>query len=346
MNCGAKYLSTSLETSLAPKFIWGFSPAFYAGLSNRAAENGAGTRSLSMAKMSLKDRLKQRLFLLDGAMGTELIARGVEVGRCTDYLNVQSPELVFDIQRAYIQAGSDAVLTNTFGANKYALSRHGLSQQTGQINKAGAQIARRAAGERKYVLGDIGPSGDFLQPLGNLQPEQLKTAFAEQVKGLLAGGVDGFIIETMTALDEVTIAIEAVKSVSRELPVLASMAFDKVTIGFRTMMGVDLESAVSKIVSLGVDAVGFNCGTLTLDEYIELAGKYVPAARVLSNDVIIFAEPNAGKPELIDTKAVYKVSPEDFAAAAQKIHSVGVNIIGGCCGTSPAHIEAMARRLK
>jgi methionine synthase I (cobalamin-dependent) len=179
-----------------------------------------------------------------------------------------------------------------------------------------------------------------------LQPEKLKAAFAEQAKGLLAGGVDGFIIETMTALDEAEIAIEAVKSVSRELPVLASMAFDKVTIGFRTMMGVDLESAVSKIVSLGVDAVGFNCGTLTLDEYIELAGKYVPAARVLSNDVIIFAEPNAGKPQLAGDQAVYGVSPEDFAAAAEKIHSVGVNIIGGCCGTSPEHIEAVSKRLR
>jgi len=307
--------------------------------------------------MSLKDRLKQGLFLLDGAMGTELIARGIQPGTCNDYLNVESPDIVFDIHCAYLRAGSDAILTNTFGANKYALARHGLAERAEQINRAGAQIAWQAAREisnrksqvsnfGRYVLGDIGPSGDFLQPLGNLQPEQLKVAFAEQAQGLLAGGVDGFIIETMTALDEAEIAIEAVKSVCGHLPVLASMAFDKAASDFRTMMGVNVPLAVAKMVSLGVDAVGFNCGTLTLDEYIELAGKYVPAARVLSNDVIIFAEPNAGKPQLAGDQAVYSVSPEDFAAAAERIHLAGVNIIGGCCGTSPEHIAAVSKRLR
>jgi len=158
--------------------------------------------------------------------------------------------------------------------------------------------------------------------------------------------VDGFIIETMTALDEIEIAIEAVKSVSGDLPVFASMSFDRAGDDFKTMMGVDVEAAVSKITSLGVDAVGFNCGTVSLDEYVELAEKYVSAARVLSDDVAIYAEPNAGKPELVEGRAVYNVSPEDFAAAAEKIHSAGVNIIGGCCGTGPAHIEAVARKLK
>ena len=279
-------------------------------------------------------------------MGTQLIARGMEVGTCNDYLNVESPDIVCDIHQAYLRAGSDAVLTNTFGANKYALARHTLAEETAKINKAGAQIARRAAGEKKYVLGDIGPSGDFLQPLGSIKPEELKAAFAEQAEALLAGGVDGFIIETMTALDEATIAIEAAKSVGGDLPVFASMAFDKAGDDFRTMMGVDIESAVSKIVSLGIDAVGFNCGTVSLDEYVELAEMFVSAVRALSNKVAVYAEPNAGKPELVEGRAVYKVSPEDFAAAAEKIHLAGVNIICGCCGTGPAHIEAVARKLK
>jgi len=282
---------------------------------------------------------------LDGAMGTELIARGIEAGRCNDYQNIESPDIVFDIHRAYLEAGSDAVLTNTFGANKYALARHGFSDKVKEINTAAAQIARRAAGEKKYVLGDIGPSGDFLQPLGNLKPQELKEAFARQAKALSEGGVDGLIIETMTALDEITIAIEAVKSVSK-LPVFASMAFDKAGGDFKTMMGVDVKSAVSKIVSLGVDAVGFNCGTVSLEEYIELAGKYVSAVKALDKGVLIYAELNAGKPELVDGRAVYKVTPEEFAAAAEKIHSAGVNIIGGCCGTGPAHIKVLAKRLK
>jgi len=299
-----------------------------------------------MGKISLRKKIEQGLFLLDGAMGTQLIARGIEVGTCNDYLNIDSPDTIFAIHQAYVQAGSDAVLTNTFGANKYALARHGLAKEAIKINTAGGQIARRAAGEEKYVLGDIGPSGDLLEPLGGLKPDELKDAFTEQAKALSAGGVDGFIIETMTALDEITIAIEAVKSVCSDLPVFASMAFDKAGDGFKTMMGVDVESAVSKIASLGVDAVGFNCGTVSLDEYVELAGKYVSAVEASGKDVLVCAEPNAGKPELIDGKLVYNVSPEEFAAAAEKIHSAGINIIGGCCGTTPAHIEAVAKRLK
>ena len=318
-----------------------------------------------MSRISLKERISEGLFLLDGAMGTELIGRGIEAGKCNDYLNIESPDIIFDIHRAYVEAGSDAVLTNTFGANKYALARRGFGDKVSEINTAAAQIARRATGEQKYVLGDIGPSGDFLQPLGSLKPDELKDAFAQQAKALLAGGVDGFIIETMTALDELAIAIEAAKSVAGDLPVFASMAFDKAGGDYRTMMGVDVESAVAKIVSLGVDTVGFNCGTVSLDEYIELAGKYVSAVKALEKTrvtghpsseaellrrtggsrVTIYAEPNAGKPELVNDRAVYNVSPEDFAEAAEKIHLAGVNIIGGCCGTTPAHIEAVAKRL-
>lgn len=299
-----------------------------------------------MAAVSLREKIGEGFLLLDGAMGTQLFARGIEAGTCNEYLNVESPEVVSDIHRAYLQAGSNAVITNTFGANKYVLGRHGLADDVGKINQAGAQVARQAAGEDKFVLGDIGPSGDFLEPLGSLEPDELRAAFAAQAKGLLAGGVDGFIIETMTALDEMTIAVEAAKSVCGEFPVLASMSFDRAGDDFRTMMGVDVEGAVSKIVPLGVDAVGFNCGMASLDEYVELAGKFVSAARALSSDVRICGQPNAGKPELVDGKAVYRVSPEEFAAAIERIYSAGVSIIGGCCGTGPEHIEAVAGKLK
>jgi len=299
-----------------------------------------------MARISLRDRIGQGVFVLDGAMGTQLFARGVEVGTCSDNLCVASPDVVADVHRAYLAAGSDAVITNTFGANRYSLARHGLGDAVRQINEAGAQVAREAAGEEKYVLGDIGPSGDFLAPLGTLEPEDLRDAFAEQAKALLAGGADGLIIETMTALDEATIAIEAAKSVCGDLPVFASMSFDKAGDDFWTMMGVAVEGAVSKIASLGVDAVGFNCGRATLEEYIELAEKYVAAAGALGGEIAIYAEPNAGKPELAEGKAVYRVSPEEFAAATKKIQAAGINIIGGCCGTSPEHIEAVAKALK
>ena len=298
-----------------------------------------------MGKINLKEKIKKGPFLLDGAMGTQLIAREIEVGKCNDYLNIDSPDTIAAIHKDYLDAGSDAVLTNTFGANKYALARHGLSEEVTKINTAGAQIACKEAGEQKYVLGDIGPSGDFLQPLGTLKPNDLKNAFTEQAEALLDGGVDGFIIETITALDEIAIAIKAVKSVSK-LPVFASMAFDSSGNDFRTMMGVDVKTAVSKIVSLGVDAVGFNCGKMSLDNYIALAAKYASAVRDSEQDVVLLAEPNAGIPELVEDKAVYNVSPEAFAAAAEKIRSAGVNIIGGCCGTAPAHIKSVAKKLK
>jgi len=314
-----------------------------------------------MPRIDLRDRIKQGPFFLDGAMGTQLIAHGIDVGKCNDFLSIESPDTIFEIHRAYFEAGSDAVLTNTFGANKFALARHGLAEQVANINIAGAQLARKAAGQDRYVLGDIGPSGDFLQPLGTLKPEQLKEAFAEQAKALLAGDIDGFIIETMTALDELTIAIEAIKSLGSDLPIFASMAFDRAGNDFRTMMGVDVETAIAKMLSLGVDVVGFNCGTVSIDGYIELADKYVSAIEALEKTratghstgrltaesrITILAEPNAGKPELVDDRAVYKVSPEEFANMAQKIQSAGFNIIGGCCGTTPEHISAVVRSLK
>jgi len=298
-----------------------------------------------MARIGLRERIERGVFLLDGAMGTQLFARGVEVGTCIDYLNIRSPGVVCEVHRAYLDAGSDAVLTNTFGANKYVLGRHGLGGEVAAINRAGAEVARRAAGEQRYVLGDIGPSGDFLEPLGTLKADELKKAFVEQAKALVRGGVDGLIVETMTALDEATIAIEAAKSVAGNLPVFASMSFDKVGDGFKTMMGIDVGSAVARMLAAGADAVGFNCGTATLDEYVELAQDLVAAAKAAADEVLVFAEPNAGKPELVDDKAVYHVSPEEFAAAAKRIHATGITIIGGCCGTSPQHIQAVAKTL-
>lgn len=299
-----------------------------------------------MAGRDLRAKIQKDVFLLDGAMGTQLFARGAEPGKCNERLNVDAPEMVTDIHRAYLDAGSDVVLTNTFGANRYALARHGCADQAFEINRAGAQVARKAAGDNRYVLGDIGPTGDFLEPLGMLKAEQVREAFVEQTQGLRAGGVDGFIIETMTALDEIVVAIEAVRSAAGGLPVLASMSFDKGGAGFRTMMGVDVATAVAKMVSLGVDAVGFNCGTASLDEYVELAEAYVAAARSSGKAVQVFAEPNAGKPELVDGQAIYRVTPQEFAAACAQIRQAGIHVLGGCCGTSPEHIHAVAEALQ
>jgi methionine synthase I (cobalamin-dependent) len=299
-----------------------------------------------VSKPNLKDRLHKGLFLLDGAMGTQLIGLGIEPGKPSEMLNFESPGLVMRIHKSYLDAGADAILTNTFGGNGITLARHGLEDRVVDINSTGAQLARKAAGKNKYVLGDIGPSGDFLEPLGSLQPEQLRGIFTDQAKALQAGGVDGFIIETMGAIDESVVAVEAIKYSGTNLPVLASMSFDKRGDEFRTMMGVDVKTAVSSLVAAGADAVGFNCGTTTLDEYVELAKRYIDAAKAVNPKVLVFAEPNAGKPELLEGNAVYKVTPDEFADAAQEIYAAGITIIGGCCGTSPAHIEAVNKKLR
>jgi methionine synthase I (cobalamin-dependent) len=299
-----------------------------------------------MAKTNLKDRLQSPLLILDGGMGSQLMARRVTVAHCTDYLNIENPEPVLAIHKDYVKAGADAILTNTLGANLITLARHELQDQCRQINEAGAQLARKAAGPSRFVLGDIGSVGEFLEPLGTLRPDQLKEAFAAQVQGLLAGGADGFIIETMTALEETVVAVEAVQSAAPGLPILVSLAFDATAGGFRTMMGVDVQTMVSTLVPLGVDAVGFNCGTATMDQYVELAEAFIAAVANDGRQVPVYAEPNAGKPELEGDQAAYKVGPADYAAAMEKIYAKGVHILGGCCGTTPAFIKAMADKLR
>lgn len=295
------------------------------------------------ARTPLATRLQEGLFFLDGAMGTQLFARGVRQGQCVEQLNVQQPEIVAEVHRAYLEAGCDAVLTNTFGGNPISLGRHKAADQTERWNETGARLARRQAGAGRYVLGDIGPCGDFLEPIGMLKKEDLKAAFARQVRGLLDGGVDGFLIETMTALEEIETAMEAVRSVS-ELPILVSLAFDPAKESFRTMMGVSPQQAVEQLSGLGIAAIGFNCGTLDMASYVRLAEEFAAAAE--GRDVLLLAEPNAGKPRLEGERAVYDLTPEEFAAGLERIHQAGATILGGCCGTTPDHLAAAVRRIR
>lgn len=296
-----------------------------------------------MTRIALSERIKNAPLILDGAMGTELVGRGITVPGCNDNLNIESPDDVIAVHASYLEAGADAVITNTFSANSFGLARHDLASKVEQINLEGARIARKAAGDDRYVLGDIGPCGDFLEPLGAVKADELKLAFAQQAKALIEGGVDGIIIETMTALDELTVAIETVRSIS-DVPVFASLAFDAAGDDFRTMMGVGPDQAVKQLSALGISAIGFNCGTLPMAGYVELTKVYAEA--LAGSDIALIAEPNAGLPELIDGKAVYTLSPEDFGDAAEKIKAAGASILGGCCGTTPAHIKALAEKLK
>jgi 5-methyltetrahydrofolate--homocysteine methyltransferase len=296
-----------------------------------------------MAKKSLKQKISEGLLFLDGAMGTQLMAKGIEPGRCNEMLNIESPQIVMDIHRSYFDAGSEGVYTNTFGANEITLGRHGLAEKAGQINAAAVKIARNAASADKYVIGDIGPCGEFLKPLGTLEPERLKAVYAKQAKALCEAGVDGFAIETFMAVDEAKVAAEAVKSVCN-LPVFVSLAFDAAGADFRTMMGASVEMFISDFLSLEVDAIGFNCGTLKMEQYLLLAQKF--AKLLAGKKIALLAKPNGGKPELIDGNAVYKLSEKDFGDWLDKIHKTGAVLIGGCCGTTPGHIKAMTAKVK
>jgi 5-methyltetrahydrofolate--homocysteine methyltransferase len=299
---------------------------------------------------ALLDAARATTLLADGGMGTQLQRAGLEAGGCGDLWNLDHPERVLAIQRRYIAAGSQVLLTNTFGSNRYLLDRYDAGDRAAANNTAGAALARRAAstdvagraaGAGLWVLGDIGPFGGFVEPLGEHAADDVYRAFAEQARALLDGGVDGIIIETMTAIEEVVLAIRAARDMGAPF-VIASMAFDATRAGLRTMMGTTPEQAAEAMLAAGADALGANCGTsLTLEHFAEIVRRY----RAVASGAVVMIEPNAGQPELVGDQVVYRASPAEMAGAIGLLVDAGVNIIGGCCGTTPEHIRAFAHAL-
>jgi len=278
--------------------------------------------------------------LLDGAMGTMLMDAGLEQGDPPEEWNVTHPDRIRAIHRAYIQAGSRVVLTNSFGGTRFRLEMHGLQDRVVELNKAAAQNARaeaEAAPDIVVVAGSMGPTGQLFEPMGTLTFEEAKAAFAEQANGLAEGGVDVFWVETMSDLNEVKAAVEGARSVS-DLPIVTTMSFD--THG-HTMMGVSPVKAIETLGELDVIAIGANCGTGS-DE-LEVA---VKAMREVKPDAIIVAKANAGIPQVVaGGDIVYNGTPEVMAQYALNVRDLGVSMIGGCCGSTPKHIRAMAEAL-
>ena len=277
--------------------------------------------------------------LLDGAMGTMLMAAGLESGDSPEEWNVLHPERVQAIHQAYIEAGSQIFLTNSFGGSSFRLANHGLADRTIELNRAAAEVARQVAdgaGREILVAGSIGPSGQLFHPMGNLTFEAAAQAFREQASGLAEGGVDLFWIETMSDLDEVKAAVAGIREIS-DLPITATMSFD--THG-HTMMGVSPARATSELSKLGLAALGANCGTGS-DELIEA----IRAMRAENNKVVLIAKANAGIPQVVGSDVVYNGSPQVMAAYAREVFQAGAQLIGGCCGNTPAHIQAMADAL-
>ena len=278
--------------------------------------------------------------LADGAMGTMLFEAGLKFGDPPEVWNIAHPELVRGVQRGYLDVGSKLILTNTFGGNRFRLGMHNLQSRVHELNRTAAIILRAevdAAATGALVVGDIGPSGEILAPLGTLEYADAVEGFAEQAAALAAGGVDAIWIETMSALEEIQAAIEGVRKVAPDLPIIATMTFD--TRG-HTMMGVSPEKALKALMDLGATAIGGNCGNGP-DEIMGVIKKMHAA----NPAAILVAKSNAGMPELVKGKAVYQAQPDQMAVYAQEIRAAGARVIGACCGSTPAHLKAMAEAL-
>jgi len=294
--------------------------------------------------MTILEALRTRTLLGDGAMGTQLMIAGLEQGNCGEAWNLTHPERVLAIQRRYAEAGSDCILTNTFGGSRIMLNRHGNSGKVREINQAGVAIARQAFnGRGGFVIGDIGPFGGLLEPYGDFTEADVRDAFTGQARALVDAGADAIIIETQTSLEELLIGIEAAKGAGAPC-VIGSMAYDVTLDGstFRTMMGIDPERAAAFMQESGADVVALNCGTgMDMERAREAVVRY---RRV--TDLPVMVQPNAGLPKLVNMKVVYDEPPEQMVGGVLPLIEAGANVIGACCGSTPEHIAAFRAVLR
>jgi 5-methyltetrahydrofolate--homocysteine methyltransferase len=294
--------------------------------------------------LTLLEAIRERVLLGDGAMGTQLMLAGLVQGNCGEEWNLTHPERVLAIQRRYAEAGSDCILTNTFGGSRVMLNRHGKGDEAAAINRAGVAIAREAFGGRPgFVIGDIGPFGGLLEPYGEFTEEEVRAAFTEQARALVEAGADAIIIETQTALEELLLGIEAAKEAGAPC-VIGSMAYDVTLDGstFRTMMGIDPERAVAFMAKHGADVVALNCGTgMDMERARQAVLRYRAAT-----DLPVMVQPNAGQPKLVNMKVVYDETPEQMCPGVIPLVEAGANIIGACCGSTPEHIRAFRAALE
>ena len=283
--------------------------------------------------------LRQRVLLLDGAMGTLLIDRGLGRGASPEGWNLERPELVRSVHQAYYEAGSDVVQTNTFGGNRHRLEHYGLGGRVREVNRRAAALAREVCPAGRFVAGNIGPSGRFLPPVGDFTPARLEEAFAEQAEALAEGGVDLISIETMSDVREAVCALRAARRVSG-LPVFACLTFSRIPRGFFTTWGNGVESGVKALEEEGAEVIGANC-TLDAPDMAELA----PRLRAASGRPVL-VKPNAGQPRLEDGRVTYAGRGAGFVADVERMLDAGVAVVGGCCGTTPETIREVAALLR
>lgn len=286
---------------------------------------------------AIYEALEKGILISDGAMGTMLQSKGLTDGGAPELWNVENPTAIEEVLEEYAAAGANLITTNTFGGTRGRLQMHGLEDRLFELNKAGAEIARKVADRHPgcFVMGDVGPSGELMEPMGTMTVDDAKELFADQIKALVAGGVDAILIETMSDLQEVEAAVKAAKEVAPNLPIIVTFSFDT---NLRTMMGVKPAVAVTTLAAEGVRIIGANCGR-GVDE-MRVIAKELTEAR--PDGVFIITQSNAGLPKLVGGDFVYDGTPEEMAKYAQDMKELGVNVIGSCCGSSPAHTKAMA----
>jgi 5-methyltetrahydrofolate--homocysteine methyltransferase len=277
------------------------------------------------------------IIVADGAMGTMLQAAGLPAGMAPEAWLLESPDPVRGVHSAYVEAGSDLILSCTFGGTRARLERAGLADRVAEVNRRAVEIAREAAGGRAYVAGDIGPLGELLAPLGKTTYEQAVDIFAEQAAALAEAQVDVLYIETMSDLNEARAAVEGAQRVGSGIPIFATLSFDR---HGRTNMGVRPEQAAETLLAMGVAAVGANCGA-TLD----MTAGAVAKMHEVAPEATLIAKPNAGMPHMAEWQEVYDATPEDMADYARQFVATGVRVVGGCCGSTPAHIQAIAQAM-
>lgn len=297
-----------------------------------------------MKQSLLPDALTTRPLCCDGAMGTQLLAHALTSSECGMLWNVDHPNRIGEVHAAYLDAGCELITTNSFGGAHFALENHGLADRVAELNRAAAQVARDAAGESAWVLGDVGPVGEFLEPVGEMTTDELCESFTTQIDALLAGGADAILVETMSDPAEAIVGIEAALALDDHIPVITTYAFQKTVSGeFRTMMGKDVRECVQTALDAGTTIVGANCGTsLDLNDYVGLAREIVAAA----NGAPVILRPNAGSPHTIGDRTVYDAGPEQMGTTALQLLQEGVRIVGGCCGTTPQHLAAISHTLR
>lgn len=280
----------------------------------------------------IEELLRHGPVVTDGAWGTQLQQRGLPSGDCPDAWNLSHASQVEEVPRAYVQAGSRIVLTNTFRANRLALASYGLAESVAEINRKGVEISLRAAGEQAMVFGSIGPSGKLLLT-EEVSPDELQQAFEQQAVALADAGAAGLVVETMSDLVEAKIALAAAKSTG--LPVVACMVFDSGKDLDRTLMGNSAQSIASELTEAGADVIGANCGQ-GISSYINVC-RQLRAATALP----LWIKANAGVPQIVDGEVVYRTTAEEFAQFAPALVAAGAQFIGGCCGTDPAFISRL-----